>query len=92
MERESDNNAGLSFADHVLKKARIDSLNKRKHIDRRFLVPTSNICERLFSKRGYHLTDNRMCICPENLEQQIFLNVHSDLWSVHNIESVLNDK
>ena len=85
VEVESDNDTGLSFADRVLQKARLDSLNKCKYIDTRFLLPTSNICERLFSKTGCTLTDNRKFILPANLEQQIFLNVHSDLWNVREL-------
>ncbi len=50
-------------------------------IDRRFILPTSNDCERVFSKVGYLLNDLRKSVLPMNLESQIFLNVDNDLWS-----------
>ncbi len=33
--------------------------NENKYMDYRFIMPTSNICERLFSVVGHALTDRR---------------------------------
>ncbi len=45
---------GLSFALQALYNETVD-----KYTDTRFLLPTSNICERLFSKFGMTLSDMR---------------------------------
>jgi len=45
-------------------------VNLEAFIDTRFMLPTSNDCERLFSK-----------VVAVNLESQLFLNVNNDLWS-----------
>lgn len=55
------------------------SVTVRKYIDLRFLLPTSNVCERLFSKSGYTLNYLRRGISPANLEAQLFLHMKKDL-------------
>ncbi len=40
---------GLSFAERLLKRRRVEN-GEVTSIDSRFLFPTSNVCERLFSK------------------------------------------
>eukprot|EP00171_Calliarthron_tuberculosum_P003101 IDg3101t1 len=78
---EETGDEGLSFAERALKKQKCVDVEKRdKYIDTRFLVPTSNICERLFSRVGYALSQRRRGICPANLESQMFLHLNCDLW------------
>ena len=47
-----------TFAGRFLKRGRIEPI-EGTNIGTRFLTPTSNICERLFSKAGYALSDLR---------------------------------
>ncbi len=47
---------GLSFAERLLKRRRVENAEV-SFIDSRFLFPTSSVCERLFSKAGYALSD-----------------------------------
>lgn len=70
----------LSFVDRALKRQKRLYLNSNKpYMDTRFLIATSNVCERLFSKVGNVLTDGRKSLAPANLEAQIFLNTNRDL-------------
>jgi len=72
----------LSFAERALKRQRmLNGPEEHKYMDTRFIIPTSNDCERLFSKVGFLLNDRRKSILPSNLESQIFLHANNDLWS-----------
>ena len=79
---------GMSLAEKLLKKSKRNSTNPN-YMDLRFIVPTSNLCERLFSRAGYALGDRRKSISPMNFEQQIFLNANSYLWSVADLNEVV---
>ena len=53
-----DKNNGLTFAESVLKRRRMETLcNSDTYIDITYLTPTSNVSERLFSKAGYLLNE-----------------------------------
>lgn len=51
-----------------------------KYLDLRFIRPTSNICERLFSVAGFTFAKNRQRLLPVNLESQLFLKANDHLW------------
>lgn len=61
LDKNSRTNAiedGLGSAQRALKRQKLmDSDNVKKHMDTRFLLPTSNVCERLFSKIGYTMSE-----------------------------------
>lgn len=78
----------VSFAQRLLKRRRTEAV-ECGYLDTRFLSPTSNICERLFSKAGYALSDRRKKISPVSFEQQLFLHANSDLWDVSEVHSML---
>ena len=59
-----------------------------RFLDSRFILPTSNICERLFSKVGNALNDRQVAIAPVNLESRVFLNVNRDLWSAEEFDEL----
>lgn len=80
-----DEEAVLSFAQRAMKRQKVSSFQRTKYIDIRFLLPTSNLCERLFSKAGYAFNERRRGILPSNFESQIFLNLNRDLWSAEDI-------
>ncbi len=76
-----------TFAENIL-------LNKRRriapsaelYIDARFVMPTSNIVERLFSRAKIVLNDRRQSLYPVNFEMLLFLNANNRLWDVYDVE------
>ena len=79
----------LSFAQRALKRQKMAGWdNSNNYMDTRFLLPTSNICERLFSKCGHVLTNRRKGLMPANLESQIFLHFNRDLWNTKDIQKL----
>ena len=70
---------------HKLKRAKV--LTPSPYIDLRFIRPTSNICECLFSMSKFALPDNRKRLNPANLEMQLFLKVNRHLWDIELMHS-----
>ena len=63
----------FAFAERFLKRRRISqSSGDKRYVHLHFILPTSNICERLFTKAGYALSDRRKGISPSRFESQIF--------------------
>ncbi|KAF0706983.1 hypothetical protein AaE_013834 [Aphanomyces astaci] len=58
-------------------------------MDCRFLRPTSNMCERLFSVTKWALTDRRQSMLPSNFEEQMFLHCNAFLWGIDDVKSVM---
>ncbi|KAI3660894.1 hypothetical protein MP638_006651 [Amoeboaphelidium occidentale] len=46
----------------------------------RAIVPTSNVCERLFSKAGLVFREQRKSLLPRTVEMLLFLNVNHKYW------------
>ncbi len=67
----------LSFATRAIKKRHISVDSSNSYMDTRFILPTSNICERLFSKAGFALGNRRKSILPSNFELQVFLHMNT---------------
>ena len=55
-----------------------------------YVLPTSNIYERLFSKSGYCLNSRRRRVFPRDLEPQIFLHANEKYWKISDISEVLS--
>ncbi len=55
-----------------------------------FIRPNWNICECIFSKAGYPLTDCNTRLISERFERQMFLNVKNKLWDISHVNHVLN--
>jgi hypothetical protein len=73
------------FADRVLKKQRLDKeVSPSEYLDLRFLIPTSNICEQLFSQAGFCFNSQRGSVLPIHAEAQMFLHFNMDLWNIKN--------
>lgn len=88
----SARDTGLSFAERALKRQKLNcSGQENKYMDTRFVLPTSNICERLFSKAGHVLNDRRKALSPANLESQVFLHLNSDLWSSKDVNKLTQE-
>lgn len=59
--------------DRALKRRRLGSLaTPSDFLDLRFLVPTPNLFERLFSKCGYTLIDRHRLLFLSNFEKHMF--------------------
>ena len=81
----------IGFAERALKRQKLKAQNSNlKYLDLRFLIPTSNICERLFSTAGYCLNQRRMAIQPINAEYQMFLYFNINLWDISTIKDILS--
>ena len=52
------------------------------------IPPTSNQVERFFSKEKHVLTDYRANLTDDNIEILLYLELHSDLWSVEEIQQI----
>ena len=83
------------FASHLLKKRKIEKRRsgesrESKYLSTKFLLPTSNILERFFSKADYAFSDYRQRLLPQNLEMQLFLNVNSRFWDEKTVSKCLN--
>ncbi len=57
-------------------------------MDVKFLVPTSNMCERIFSIAGHAISDRRERILPANFEMYIFLHFNRDFWGLEDVNNV----
>ncbi len=87
---ESD--GGMSFDLRALKRQKLNDRNKAgKHMDARFCVPSSNVCERLFSTAGHLSSARRKRNTPENLDSQIFLHLNRDLWGATDFNELTFD-
>ncbi len=64
-------------------------MNREKYMDTRFILPTSNVFERLFSVAGYALGDRRGRMLLSNFEEQIFLHINKELWGIEDVRDML---
>lgn len=90
--QENRNNRRLSLAERAIKRHRVSvgSTQKSQYMDLRFLLATSNICERLFSIAGYATSDRRQGIDPYNLEIQLFLYVNVEYWDINEVHALVS--
>lgn len=86
---EHEDFSTLSLGERGLKKRKLLG-NSSKYMDVRFIRPTSNISERLFSTAGYALSDRRKDILPMNFERQIFIHGNTKLWGISDVNSLVN--
>ena len=54
-------------------KGRLEKRASEKYINTNLLSPTSNLCDTIFSKADFGMSDRRVMISPENVESQMFL-------------------
>lgn len=81
--------ASLSFAQRALKRQRLmEEEHGDIYADTRFLLPSSNICERLFSLAGITSSERRKRLNPANLESQLFLHSNRDLWNIADLNQL----
>ena len=84
-----ENEVPFDFATEILRTRRSERRSD-KNMDCRFLVPTSNLMERLFSRAGYAYDDMRWKIQLIYLEEQLFLMSNKRLWDLSFVNEVLN--
>ena len=91
VESRSECDEQISFAERILKKQKMEvhAASNSEYIDLRFLIPSSNICERIFCKAGFSFSERRMAIVPLPAESQIFLHLNMDLWNIDTVEELL---
>lgn len=75
------------FVTQALKKHKADT---SEYIDTRFVLPTSNDVERLFSLTKRVFSPLRQSLKYETLEMLIYLKVNRELWSVATVSQVRN--
>ena len=59
--------------------------------DLRYILPSSNICERLFSMAGIALDSRRQRLLPSNFEAQMYLFANASFWDIQDISIVLSN-
>ncbi|KAF1792906.1 Ribonuclease H-like domain [Phytophthora cactorum] len=69
----------VSFAQQALKRRRLTGPSE-VYVDTAFILPTSNICERLFSQSKLIFTDQRRVMKPATLEMLVLLKANCTLW------------
>ncbi|KAG7354323.1 hypothetical protein IV203_003679 [Nitzschia inconspicua] len=91
---ERDAGAGLSLAEKALKRQRLVSTttSASAFMDLHFIVPTSNMCERLFSEAGYGLNSRRMRTLPSNFESQLYLRTNKTFWGMAEINHIMTNE
>lgn len=75
------------FAEQAFKRRKLNENTAYHNLG--FLLPTSNICERLFPKAGYWFSKRRKRTAPAMFEQQIFLHVNQSLWDISDISAIV---
>ena len=78
-EINSVSNGDVSLVKWARKKCRLSLVVAKKYMPLEFILPTTNICERLFSIAGNSLKDRRKGILPIAFERQMFLEANSYL-------------
>lgn len=53
----------------------------KNYVDKRFILPTSNICERIISNAGFVLTMPKNIVLSQ-AEETLFLWFHRSLWDL----------
>ena len=77
---DADDMDELTVLMKTVKRQKVQSPSR--YIDCRFIRPTSNMCERLFSISKAAMPDSRKALHPANLEMQLFLKMNGHLWDI----------
>jgi hypothetical protein len=73
-----------NFADGVInkKRKRVSECQSNKYLSLKFIIPTTNKAERLFSQCSYVLPRERRSMLPVNFEMIIFLKINRSYWNI----------
>lgn len=81
----------MSIVARAANRARASKLSQSIYMGTRLLFQTSYICERLFHKAGFTLTDRRKGIFPSNFESQELLDVNNSVWTINDANLLLKE-
>ncbi|POM67895.1 Hypothetical protein PHPALM_16014 [Phytophthora palmivora] len=80
----------LGFADRALKERKIAREQLKEYPDVQYIPPTSNVCERFFSKTKHTLGYCRTGMLPVHLEMVLFLKANRRFWNSNTVMKVVN--
>ncbi len=86
---DHSSNTMMSPAEPARKRLKSSREETCAYMDTRFLLPTFNVCERLFSIADYSLIDRHMSISPLHFEEQMFLFSNADLWGIKEVNELV---
>lgn len=78
------------FVNQAFKKQRIEK-GESAYIDTRFITPTSNDVERLFSLAKRTYADNRKSMTVRTLESLLFLKANRDHWDINLVADAIKN-
>ena len=81
----------LSLVERALKRQRLKKNNSSGFMDTKFLVPTTNHVERLFSTSKRIFSTKRRSLLPRTLEALLFLKENRELWNLPMVSTIVND-
>ncbi|KAE9018887.1 hypothetical protein PF011_g6069 [Phytophthora fragariae] len=85
-----DDNDRAGFADRALRARKKQRVAVQVYRGVRFIPPTSNAVERLFSKARHVLSLHRHSILPIRLEMLLFLKINRRFWGAATVSKVVN--
>ncbi len=80
--------------DFVVKKRRMEraaDLMQAKYTAARFILSTSDLFERFFSKAGFAYGEHWQSLLPVNLEIQLFLKCNQSLGNEETVSKIVNE-
>lgn len=87
---ESSSSMDKSIISRAFKRQKAEVMNLATgYDDVRYVLPSSNLCERLFSKAGYAINSRRMATLPSNIESQVFLFANCSYWTIADVSAIL---
>lgn len=86
---ETHDKTKLSLAHRAFKKRCVEAKGHSSYMDIRILLPSSNICETLFSKAGFALNGRQKSLHPSNFEEQMFLYVNRTYWGMKELNAII---
>ncbi|EGZ17922.1 hypothetical protein PHYSODRAFT_503539 [Phytophthora sojae] len=78
------------FVDQVLSARKKPRTAQKKFGGVRYIPPTSNAVERLFSVAKHTLSNNRQGMLPVHLETVLFLKLNRRFWNAGTVTKVVN--
>ena len=78
-----------SFVQSTLQAAQLKNSVHKQYNSTKHVSPTSNLCERLFSRASLILTPNRRSMDPETAETIIMLRFNKDLWDAEFVQQCI---
>ena len=84
-EVEEEKNMIMKIIDEAQDAKRMRTIKESKYRKLDYILPTSNIVERLFSRAKIIMADRRKSMTPYHPELLLFLRMNKDLWSTGDI-------